>query len=112
MLEWLDWFFVSQKWSLEFVGTMARTLTSDTSDHVPCAITIKTEVPRSRIFWFENYWLQHKNFQDGFQEAWQAPNSKTDLAMRITTIMKATRKCLKEWQKELPKLAKKLNIAN
>jgi endonuclease/exonuclease/phosphatase family metal-dependent hydrolase len=52
LIERLDWVFISQAWSLEYPRTMARTLTRDTSDHVPCAIFIKTEVPKPRIFLF------------------------------------------------------------
>jgi hypothetical protein len=54
--------FISQAWSLEFPGTMAKTLTRDTSDHVHYAIIIKTEVPKIKIFRFENYCLEHKTF--------------------------------------------------
>jgi hypothetical protein len=50
LIERLDWVFISQAWSLEYPRTMARTLTRDTSDHVPCAIFIKTEVSKPRIF--------------------------------------------------------------
>jgi endonuclease/exonuclease/phosphatase family metal-dependent hydrolase len=55
LLERLDWFIISQAWSVQYSGTGARTLTRDTSDHVPCAITIKTEVPKVRIFRFEKF---------------------------------------------------------
>jgi hypothetical protein len=52
LLERLDWFFISQAWSMEFPGTLARTLTRDLSNHVPCAVHIKTSIPRPRIFLF------------------------------------------------------------
>jgi endonuclease/exonuclease/phosphatase family metal-dependent hydrolase len=67
LLERLDWFFISQAWSLKFPGTLAKTLTRDLSDHVPCSIHIKTAVPRPRIFWFENFWMEHKDFKDTFK---------------------------------------------
>jgi hypothetical protein len=56
---------------LEYPGTSAKTLARDQSNHVPCVINIKTEVPRARIFWFENYWMDHSNFKQIFQEAWK-----------------------------------------
>jgi hypothetical protein len=55
LLERLDWFFISQAWSLEFSGTKAKTLPRSVSDHVPCLVSIRTDVPKPRIFRFENY---------------------------------------------------------
>jgi hypothetical protein len=78
----------------------------DTSDHVPCAITIKTEVPKSQIFMFENLWLEHEQFNAIFQQAWNTPTTRTDPAQVLTVKLKSTRKCLKDWQRNLPNLAK------
>jgi hypothetical protein len=38
----------------------------DVSNHVPIAISIKTEVPKARIFRFENFWMEHENFKEVF----------------------------------------------
>jgi hypothetical protein len=97
---------LSHAWSLEYPGTMAHTLTRDTSDHVPCAITIQTEVPKPRIFRFENFWMEHSSFNKKFQKAWMIPQFKTDPTMRLIAKLKTTRKFLKEWKKELPRLKK------
>jgi hypothetical protein len=99
LLESLDWFFVSHAWSLEFLGTMANTLTRDTSDHVPYAIIVKTVVPRPRIFRFENYLMEHSSFNEIFKRAWMVPQHKIDLAMRLTTKLKTARKYLKDWKR-------------
>jgi hypothetical protein len=55
LLERLHWFFVSQSWSLEFPASWVRTLSRDTSDHVPCAVSFKTKVLKAQIFRFENF---------------------------------------------------------
>jgi endonuclease/exonuclease/phosphatase family metal-dependent hydrolase len=55
LLERLDWFFISQAWSLEFPGTKVKALARGVSDHVPCLVTIKTDVPKPRMLRFENY---------------------------------------------------------
>jgi hypothetical protein len=60
LLERLNCFFIFKSWSLEFPTSMVTTLSRDTSDHVPCAISIKTEVPKSQIFRFENFWLEQE----------------------------------------------------
>jgi hypothetical protein len=81
LLERLDWFFISQAWSLEFPDTKVKTLARGVSDHVPCLVTIKTDVPKPRMFRFENYWLQHNSFNSVFQQAWEIEQYKTDPAM-------------------------------
>jgi hypothetical protein len=34
----------------------------DISDHSPCLISISTDIPKAKIFKFENYWLLHDEF--------------------------------------------------
>lgn len=63
LLERLDWFFTS--------ACCAFSLTAETSDHVPCLISISTAIPKTHIFRFENYWLQHDGFLSQVQEGWQ-----------------------------------------
>jgi hypothetical protein len=100
-LKRLDWFFMSHAWSLEIPGTKAKTLTRDVSDHVPCAISIQNKVFKTRTFRFENFWLEHSSFQ----QAWNLPYNKNDPTMRLTAKFKLARKFLKEWQKNIPRLA-------
>jgi exonuclease III len=104
LLERLDWFFISQVWSLEFPGTKAKTLARDVSDHVPCLITIKTDVPKPRVFIFENYWLQHNSFNSVFQKVWAIELHKTDPSIQLTAKLKTARKVLKDWQNRIPRL--------
>jgi hypothetical protein len=74
----LDCFFVSQSWSLEFLASMVKTLSRDNSDHVPFAITIKTEASKSQVFGFENFWLEHDQFNIVFQQEWNIPSNITN----------------------------------
>jgi hypothetical protein len=57
---------------------LVRTLTRDTSDHVSCAISFKTEVPKSHIFRFENFSLEREQFNEVFKESWELPSHKRD----------------------------------
>ena len=41
LLERLDWFFTSQSWTNSFPNTSVSTLAMETSDHVPCVISIQ-----------------------------------------------------------------------
>jgi hypothetical protein len=49
LLERLDWFFTSTSWTTAYPNTYAYPLVMETSDHVPCVISISTNIPR-RIF--------------------------------------------------------------
>lgn len=62
LLERLDWVFANPSWLLNYTGSTVKALSRDTSDHTPCLISISTEIPKSRVFHFENYWLQHDEF--------------------------------------------------
>jgi exonuclease III len=55
LLQRLDWFFISQEWSVIYPDTRATTLPRDISDHVPCLISFKSKVPKPKIFRFENF---------------------------------------------------------
>lgn len=55
LLEMLDSFFTSANWTLSYPGTSVSTLTMETSDHVPCLVTISTAIPKGSIFRFENF---------------------------------------------------------
>jgi endonuclease/exonuclease/phosphatase family metal-dependent hydrolase len=57
LLERLDWFFTSASWTTAYPNTSVSTQTMDTSDHIPCLISISTDIPKGHIFCFENFWL-------------------------------------------------------
>jgi hypothetical protein len=63
---------------VEFLASMVKTLSRDNSDHVPFAITIKTEASKSQVFGFENFWLEHDQFNTVFQQAWNIPSNITN----------------------------------
>jgi endonuclease/exonuclease/phosphatase family metal-dependent hydrolase len=42
LLEHLDWFFTSVSWTISYPNTSVSTLTMETSDHVPCLISVST----------------------------------------------------------------------
>ena len=55
VLERIDWFFTSTSWTLSYPNIFAYPLLMETSDHVPCAISISTKIPKGSIFRFENH---------------------------------------------------------
>lgn len=101
LLEHLDWFFTSASWTLSHPNTFAATMSMETSDHTPCIISINTPIPRSYIFCFENYLMQHDDFLSQVQEGWLQSTQLHDAAKSITTKSKCLRKTLKDWSHTL-----------
>ena len=50
LLERLDWFFSSISWTNNFSGTSVSTLTMETSYHVPCLVSVTTDIPKGLVF--------------------------------------------------------------
>jgi exonuclease III len=75
LLKRLDWFFTSTSWMTNYPGSAVTTLSRDISDHSPCLISITTDIPRSKVFRFENYWLLHDDYE--CSTAWLEHSSTT-----------------------------------
>lgn len=104
LLERLDWFFSSNSWTLSFPNTFVRTLVMETSDHWPCILEIGTNIPQSKNFHFENYWLNMDRFIDTVVNGWAAQEHISDPAMLITAKFKNLRRSLKAWNKQIPNM--------
>lgn len=76
----------------------------ETSDHIPCLVTVSTDIPKGHIFWFENFWLQHEDFFNQVQLGWASPHYITDPARIIIAKFKKLRGVLKQWQQTLSSL--------
>jgi hypothetical protein len=55
LLERLDWFFAAVSWMAQYPGSSVSTLNRDTSDHMTCLVSISIDIPKAKIFRFENY---------------------------------------------------------
>ena len=64
LLEKLDWVFTSSHWTAIHPSTMAIPLARITSDHVPIKIQIDSNIPKSQIFRFEEFWTEFNGFID------------------------------------------------
>ena len=62
LLEQLDWFFTSSNWTQSYPETLVKPLGRPVSNHIPCVITIETNIPKSKLFRFESFWVQHTGF--------------------------------------------------
>ena len=95
LLERLDWFFTSQSWTNSFPNTSVCTLAMETSDHVPCVISIGIVIPKGRVFRFVNYLMEHESFLNIVQHAWSLPTFQMDAAKVITAKFKNLRRVIK-----------------
>jgi hypothetical protein len=73
LLEQLDWFFTSVNWTQSYPNTLVLPMAKITSDNIPCKVVIGTNIPRSHIFRFENFWCDHDGFMDTVLGAWNKP---------------------------------------
>lgn len=110
LLERLDWFFSSTAWSIAYPHTIAKPLVMETSDHWPCVIETKTNIPKSRIFRFENFWMEYEGFLPLVAACWNQNFAQTDPALLLSAKFKALRASLRSWQSRLSNL--KQTIAN
>lgn len=110
LLERLHWFFTSVSWTTSYPNSFVSPLCMETSDHVPCVISISTTIPKQSIFRFENCWLQHESFYHIINQHWVAPPHMIDAAKILTAKFKNQRKALKSWKNYLSSL--KVTIAN
>jgi hypothetical protein len=80
-------------------------LSRDTSDHTPCLISIPTDVPKAKVFRFENYWLLHDDFMQVIEHGWSVPTFQSDKAKVMTAKLKNLRRVLRAWQFQLSNLS-------
>lgn len=96
---WENWLGV-HFWMLEsvFPNTSLRALDMAPFDHTPCILSIATDIPKSRIFRFENFWLLDNQFSNILAKCWSETTHHTDCAKALTAKFKTLRKRLREWQ--------------
>jgi hypothetical protein len=80
------------------------------SDHVPCVVSINTSIPKTSIFRFENYWMEHEHFLAVVAHGWAIPTFQIDSAKILSAKFKNLRRVLKAWQSRISNL--KANIVN
>lgn len=100
LLEQLDWFFTTPRWTQTYPNTMVIPLSRSTSDHTPCKIQIGTSIPRASLFRFENFWPLMPGFTSLVQESWSLQSRNTNSTQNISGKLKRLRGKLKQWDKQ------------
>jgi hypothetical protein len=70
---------------------------------------MESVVPKSTIFWFENYWTSFPHLLPTMEHFWLLPIHRNDPALLLAAKFKVLRRGLKAWSKELSKLNKLIN---
>jgi hypothetical protein len=91
LLEKLDWVFTSATWTSEFPNTLSFPLSRLGSDHVPIHVQIGTDIPRTNLFRFKNYWIDFEGFLDTVKSNWDSSAYKTDSALMLNGKFKKLR---------------------
>lgn len=112
LLEKLDWIFSSESWTLKYPSTLAYSLAKPLSDHVPYVVQIQTDIPKSTLFMFEDFWLLHPSFKDTVKSIWAQNVSEPNSAKRISAKFKRLRKGLKLWAKSISNLTATIKSTN
>ena len=113
LLEQLDWFFTTLNWTSSFPNTMVNPLGRPVSDHTPCSVVIQTNIPKSKIFRFETFWIAHPGFFDVVHTAWNKPihyGKHNTAATSLCQKLKNLRHDLTLWSKSISML--KIAIEN
>lgn len=85
LLEQLDWFFTSSNWISVYPNSIVLPLAKTGSDHVPCVINIDTNIPKAKIFRFDNYWVDLPGFKECVANSW-GQNSHKNYSSAIVAV--------------------------
>ena len=106
LLEKLDWIFTSPHWTTIHPSTMATPLAKISSNHVPIKIQIDSNIPRSQIFRFEEYWTEFSGFIETVEKHWLNSTHFSDSPKNLNSKFKSIKRGLKSWSKQYSQLNK------
>ena len=91
---------------------MVLPLGKPVSDHIPCVVAIESNIPKSKLFQFENYWVNHEGFSDVVARSWSKPCHAPNSTALICKKMKNLRYELKRWSRGISKLKTMIQNSN
>jgi hypothetical protein len=99
---------VSTEWELKYPKVMVHTLTRGVSDHTPLLLDTGLSSPQSTPkFKFELSWLLKDGFYDMVAEIWQIENKGSTPMKKWQNKIRALRRYLRGWDKNMNKVYKK-----
>ena len=93
--------------SSHYPNTVVFPLAKTPSDHVPCVVSIDTNIPKSKVSRFENFWVDMTGFMDCVRNSWEAlVFADLSASAMLTRKFKRLRFDLRAWSKKLSYLKK------
>lgn len=96
-LKQIDRAFATVMWLEAFPDHRLRTLSSDSSDHAPLLLELRTETRATPRFRFEPFWVRLDGFEEAVQQAWDYTPMNVDACRLIDIKLRCTAKALKSW---------------
>lgn len=106
----LDQVFCSPSQNFVHPSTEVHPLDRPISDHIPFVITFGSSIPRSNIFRFENFWIEHEDFLKIVDLHWNTTPFFANPTKTINAWFKQVRLGLKN-QRSLQNFNKLLHIS-
>jgi hypothetical protein len=104
--------FTTLNWTIDFPNSEVLPLAKITSDRIPFKIAISTKIPKSKIFRFENFWVELNNFFETVKNSWVKGFRETNSVKKISSSFKRLRVDLKEWRRNLSELGQLISNYN
>lgn len=96
-LERIDRAFASVQWLEDFADHRLRSLSSDSSDHAPLLLQLRTQPWAKPRFRFEAFWVRLDGFLDVVTEAWAHAPVNVDACRALDYKLRSTAKALRSW---------------
>lgn len=84
----LDQIFTSSTQTLSYPTTHAQPLSRPTFDHIPYVIHIGSNISKSKLFRFENFWAEHPGFLNTVKLHWSHSPVFANTAQNLSSKFK------------------------
>jgi hypothetical protein len=95
LIQQIDWCVTSMNWISDYPNTLLIPMARPTSDHISCMVQIGTDIPKARLFHFENYWMDQSGFLDVVQSTWNSDVRASNSVTRVSAKLKLLRRVLR-----------------
>jgi len=95
----IDRVLISKEWRMLWGDSSLWVLPRDVSDHCPLVLKDSGWDWEPRPFWFNNYWLENREFKGVVEEAWRGGDSVGWMSFVLKEKLKCLKRKLKDWHK-------------
>jgi hypothetical protein len=95
----IDRLMVSEDWLVLWRNLSLWVLPRTVSDHCAILMRLNNVDWGPKPFWFNNYWLLHKDFRGLVENCWRNCNFTGWMAFILREKLKAVKNCIRSWHK-------------